>query len=228
MTAGWLDDLAWALLALGGLCAAALLADIYLAGRRQSMRVMEAVWPITALYLGPAAVWGYLRWGRAPAPGSTEGADTTDGESGSVRSIALSASHCGAGCVLGDIAGGWIIYGTGFVLAGHRLLAEYVLELIIAWLVGIAFQYLAIKPARGLSAREAIIDAVRADTLSILAFEIGMFAWMALAAFVIFDQPLPIDGPVFWFMMQIGLILGYATTYPMNRWLVARGIKGGM
>jgi hypothetical protein len=40
--------------------------------------------------------------------------------------------------------------------------------------------------------------------------------------------PVPINGPVFWFMMQIGLILGFATTYPVNRWLVRVGIKPGM
>jgi hypothetical protein len=28
------------------------------------MWIMEAVWPITALYFGPLALWGYYRWGR--------------------------------------------------------------------------------------------------------------------------------------------------------------------
>jgi hypothetical protein len=31
---------------------------------RPPMRIMELVWPVTALYLGPLAVWGYLRYGR--------------------------------------------------------------------------------------------------------------------------------------------------------------------
>ncbi len=49
----------WAALAIGGACAAGMLADIYLAGHRQRMPIMEAVWPINALYLGPLAVWAY-------------------------------------------------------------------------------------------------------------------------------------------------------------------------
>ena len=38
--------------------------DILVRGYRQRMAVMEAVWPITALYFGPAAVWMYVRYGR--------------------------------------------------------------------------------------------------------------------------------------------------------------------
>jgi hypothetical protein len=33
---------------------------------------------------------------------------------------------------------------------------------------------------------------------------------------------------VFWFMMQIGMIFGFLTTYPANWLLVKRGIKSGM
>jgi hypothetical protein len=33
---------------------------------------------------------------------------------------------------------------------------------------------------------------------------------------------------VFWFMMQVGLILGFLTTYPANWLLVKWGVKSGM
>jgi len=33
---------------------------------------------------------------------------------------------------------------------------------------------------------------------------------------------------VFWFMMQIGMIFGFLTTYPANWLLVKWGIKSGM
>jgi hypothetical protein len=38
--------------------------DIFGRGHRQQMGVMEAVYPITALYLGPLALVLYWRWGR--------------------------------------------------------------------------------------------------------------------------------------------------------------------
>lgn len=225
----WLTVLAWIGLG-GGLASAAMVAyDLFVAGHRQTMPIMDAVWPITALYFGPLGIWGYRKLGR---PRSVQAAATHGGGSETApawHSGSLSASHCGAGCVLGDIAGGWIVFGTGWVLFGERLYAEYVLEFVLAWVFGIVFQYLSIAPARPeLTRRQAVWMAIKADTLSIVAFQVGMYAWMALVALVFFERPLPIDGPVFWFMMQIGLVLGFATTYPVNRWLVRVGIKHAM
>jgi Domain of unknown function (DUF4396) len=36
---------------------------------------------------------------------------------------------------------------------------------------------------------------------------------------------LPTDSAAFWFMMQIGMLIGFAATYPVNWWLIRRGIK---
>ncbi len=30
---------------------------------------------------------------------------------------------------------------------------------------------------------------------------------------------------VYWFLMQIGMIIGFATAWPANIWLIRRGIK---
>jgi hypothetical protein len=70
---------------------------------------------------------------------------------------------------------------------------------------------------------------VKADTLSLTAFEIGMFAWMAVIWFVLMPMQRPDSSSVvFWFMMQIGMVLGFATTYPANWLLVKWGVKSGM
>lgn len=82
---------------------------------------------------------------------------------------------------------------------------------------------------RNLSPREAVLDAMKADTLSLVAFELGMFAWMAVTYFVLFSAHRPEASTiVFWFMMQIGMVLGFATTYPANWLLVKWGVKMGM
>ena len=39
---------------------------------------------------------------------------------------------------------------------------------------------------RGLSVRKGLIEAAEADVASLTAFEIGLFGWMALMAFVFF------------------------------------------
>jgi hypothetical protein len=64
MVPSWLSVISWISLTVALVSAALIAADIYAAGYRQRMRVMEAVWPVTALYFGPAAIWAYRAWGR--------------------------------------------------------------------------------------------------------------------------------------------------------------------
>jgi hypothetical protein len=142
---------------------------------------------------------------------------------------AISDFHCGAGCVLGDIIAEFSLFALGWTLFGKSLYAEYVGDLLLAWLFGIAFQYFVIKPMRNLSPAQGLIAAIKSDTLSILTFEIGLFAWMALTYFVFFPQPhLKPTEPGYWFMMQIGMVLGFFTSYPLNWWLIKAGWKDGM
>lgn len=70
--------------------------------------------------------------------------------------------------------------------------------------------------------------AARADTLSILSFQVGLFGWMILSAKVLWSPPLRIDSPAHWWMMQVGMILGFLTAFPVNRWLVRQGWKEKM
>ncbi len=57
----WLTFLAWLSLATALATAAAILFDLFVRGYRQRMWIMDAVWPVTALYLGPLAWWAYRR-----------------------------------------------------------------------------------------------------------------------------------------------------------------------
>jgi len=50
---------------------------------------------------------------------------------------------------------------------------------------------------------------------------------MAVAHYVIWP-PLPTDSSSWWFMMQIGMLLGFATSWPVNRWLLGSGVKEPM
>ena len=82
---------------------------------------------------------------------------------------------------------------------------------------------------RNLTPGEGIIAAIKVDTLSILAFQVRMYAWMALVHFVLFPAPHlePFD-PRYWLMMQVGMICGIATGYPMNWLLIRAGLKEAM
>jgi len=60
----------------------------------------------------------------------------------------------------------------------------------------------------------------------VLSFEVGLFGWMALAHYVLWDPS--IDSPSHWFMMQIGMMIGFLTSWPVNRWLLVKGVKEPM
>ncbi len=106
---------------------------------------------------------------------------------------------------------------------------EYGVDFLLAFALGIAFQYFSIAPMRGLGPREGLTAAVKADTLSLSAFEIGLFGWMAFMQLVLFTGPhLHPDHASYWFLMQIGMSLGFVTAYPVNVWLIRRGIKERM
>ena len=81
---------------------------------------------------------------------------------------------------------------------------------------------------RHLPPGQAVLAAIKADALSLIAFEIGLFAFMALMHFVLFTPPLKPDQPTYWFMMQIGMVIGFATSYPMNWFLIRKGLKEAM
>jgi Domain of unknown function (DUF4396) len=223
-----LELVAWAALGVGFVSALVIVTDIVALGNRQHMPIMDFAFPLTALYLGPVAVWAYFvrgrRMSRKRMRMQMHGSEARD----SVWQVSLSASHCGAGCVLGDIGGEWIVFATGWMIgSAAELFPEYLLDLPLAWVFGILFQYFAIAPLRGQVGRLAPLgDAIKSDTLSVLSFEVGLFGWMGFAQYAISNAP--IDSSTHWFSMQIGMLLGFLTSWPVNRWLLRRGIKEPM
>jgi hypothetical protein len=228
MPSVWLTVVAWISLAVAFLTAALIAIDVFVRGRRQRMPIMEAVWPVTALYLGPLTWLAYDRWGRPNSPSYQREAGAVP-EYGEPASVAVGVGHCGAGCTLGDIIGAWCVFLIGWELAGLALPAEYVVDFALAFALGIVFQYFSIAPMRGRGLRDGIAAALKADALSLVAFEIGLFGWMAIMQLVLFTEPhLTPDHAAYWLLMQIGMILGFATAYPVNVWLIRRGIKEAM
>ena len=240
----WLIVVSWIALALGFGSALVILVDELLLGHRQHMGVMNLVHPITALYWGPVWLWAYFRHGRKSSQKVMhEQALRFDGDVEELRRegestenlrpwhVGNAVSHCGAECTLGDIGGEWFLFAIGAPMLG--VLGTYgweiVVDFVLAWTLGIAFQYFTIVPMRDdVGKLEGIWQAMKVDTLSILSFQVGLFGWMALAHFVLFQPPLKVDTSTHWFMMQIGMIVGFLTAWPVNRWLVRRGTKEKM
>jgi hypothetical protein len=254
----WLTTVAWIYLSVCFVCAGVLAYDIFINQRRQPMGVMDAVFPITALYFGPFALAFYWRWARVPRRATAVGqrADvempmmamartmkTAPSESQSTDEsksfppdkprwvvMATECSHCGSGCTLGDVIAEFAIFALGLTIAGLALPVEYIGDYLFAVGLGIVFQYFAIAPMRGLGVKDGLKAAAKADLISLTFFEIGLFGWMVLMAFVFFPAPdhLMPNAAAFWLLMQVGMMIGFFTSWPANAWLVNRGIKIAM
>ncbi len=144
------------------------------------------------------------------------------------QSVLIGDSHCAAGCVLGDITAEWIVFLGNWTIAGSALWADYAVDFALAYMAGILFQYYSIAPMRGISGWTGIKAALKADTISLIAFEVGMFAWMALSRFVLFHPKLDPAQPAYWLMMQVAMLIGFLTAFPANWWLIRTGIKEAM
>jgi hypothetical protein len=228
---------AWVSLVIAFGCASFIVFDEF--RHPQKMWIMNIVWPVTALYFSAFALWAYFRVGRSLTRDATESMSGQErsqkhrhqdaSRSPTVQLSALAASHCGAGCALADIATELTIFGVGSTLLGTELYASFLWDFIAAWSVGIVFQYFTIKPMRNLSVAKGIWAAIKADTLSICAFQIGMYAWMALVFFKLFPRPhLHANQPTYWLMMQVAMICGFATSLPVNGFLIRIGWKEAM
>ena len=143
------------------------------------------------------------------------------------KSVMMGTLHCGAGCTLADLAGPFLFRMAPFVLFGSSLYGEWAVDYVLALIIGVFFQYAGLASMshdRGLS---LWFRAFKVDFLSLTAWQVGMYGWMAIAVFLLVG-PMSPDQPVFWLMMQISMVCGFITAYPMNWWLIRIGIKSAM
>ncbi|MGN6549492.1 MAG: DUF4396 domain-containing protein [Pararhizobium sp.] len=244
MVPTWLHVLSIVSLVLGFACSAAILADE--SRDPQHMWIMNVVWPVVALFGSLVALRAYFAYGKLSTDRRMKLAMEKGETPPSQRltpfpmMVAKGTTHCGSGCTIGDIIAEWLAFGfpTIAVALGwktifpDKMFAVWVFDYILAFIIGVAFQYFTIKPMRGLSVGQGILQALKADALSLTAWQVGMYGFMAVAHFRIFvvvlGTKLDTASVEFWFMMQIAMWCGFATSYPVNWWLVKSGVKEKM
>ncbi len=223
MIPAWLTAVSWFFVGLALLCAAAILYDVYGRGHRQRVRVMELVWPITALYLGPLALPAYHRWGR-PRSEKWQKEHGVAPEKSLPAVAATGGIPGGAASAIGHVIGVPLVVFSGLTIAGEPLWVMILLIAVIATVLLFAFEYFfSTVPARGLPSGEGLGVALLIAFVTVLAFDVGMGGWMLVMHFLLFMPPL--TDVTFLFLMQVGLILGFLTGYPAVLWLVRRGTK---
>ncbi len=237
------------LLAILGICLGILSAVIIFVDvvrRPQHMAIMNVVWPVTALFGTLPLLWFYFSFGRLASQRAIMEAKNRREQMPSKTQIPFSvmvgkgALHCGSGCMIGDVLAEWLAFALPVIaialgwqsLFSEKMFAVWILDFIFAFVLGIVFQYFAIVPMRNLSFWEGLKAALKADTLSLIAWQVGMYGAMAVLQLLIFPAAFgtkaDVDSREFWFAMQIAMICGFMTSYPINWYLISVGIKEKM
>src|SRR6516225_6309405 len=173
---------------------------------------------LLAVYTGVVGGFLYVLGCREPLPGLHE-----QYVAARWRQVLGSTMHCVAGDGVGIIVGA--ILASLFGLKG---LAEVVLEYILGFAFGwTIFQALFMRDMVRGSYPRALKGTFISELLSMNLLMAGMVPTvMAL------KSGIPAAGdpttPSFWFVMSMGLLVGFIVAYPMNWWLVTNHLKHGM
>ena len=131
------------------------------------------------------------------------------------RTAVSATNHCLTGCAAGEV--------TGMVLAtwwGWHDLASIGLAIVLAFAFAYALTMRSLA-GTGLPLSRRLRIAFAADTLSIIVMEtvdnvVILLLPGALAA--------GLDDPLFWGSLAISLAVAWVVAFPVNRWLLSRGL----
>jgi len=212
----WVDKLLIIWFILTGLTVIYLAWDLFT--RTPAMKVMKWGWLLVALYAGPVAFIVYWLSCREPLPGTRE------------KFVALqwkqtvgSTIHC----LAGDATG--VIVAAAVTSVLH---APMWLDSIVEYIAGFAFglfifQALFMNDMLGGSYLGAVRATVLPEWLSMNGVMAGMIPTMVILMSHDMEAMHP-SSMRFWGIMSLATLVGTIPAYPINWWLVKKGLKHGM
>lgn len=173
----------------------------------QLMPLMKVVWALTVLYSGPLGLALYWLTGRKEIP-----------DDANWRRAGRSVAHCYSGCGMGEVAG--ILIAAGLLSLSTTWVVVTTFSL--AYIAGIV---LTVGPMvqEGTDFREALKDAFIAETPSIAVMEA-----VAITTDILLAGDATMGEALFWNSLIVSLTLGLLAAYPVNLFLIRKGIKDGM
>lgn len=180
--------------------------------------VMKLAWVLVVLYTGPVGLVLFLLSCRQPLPGSHD-----EFIRAHWKQATGSLLHCVAGDATGIILSAAIVY--HFALPnGFDLVIEYLSAFIVGLFVFQAlFMLKMYDGAYWLAVRKTFF----AETVSMNLVMVGMIPTMMVLTHRVpgADSPYRLE---FWGVMSLATMAGMVTAYPINSWMVGRGLKHGM
>jgi len=130
------------------------------------------------------------------------------------RAAVLATIHCLTGCAIGEVLGMVLASALGWSNA-----LSIGVSVLLAFFFGYALTLGPVVRA-GVQLRRALRLAVASDTVSIGTMEAVDNAFIAVVPGALGAGLL--DG-LFWWSLGFSLLIAFALTVPVNRWLIARG-----
>ncbi len=183
------------------------------------LKVMKWGWVLVTLYLGPVALMLYVLSCKEPFPGTHERFIQPLWKQGLGSTI-----HCVAGDATGIIVAATI---TG--LLGLPMGIDLVIEYAAGFGFGLfIFQSLFMKDMMGGSYRAAVRHSIVPEWLSMNFMMAGMFPTMVVLMMGRDMRAMEPTQLAFWGAMSAAVLVGLIVAYPVNVWMVDKGLKHGM
>ena len=181
--------------------------------------VMKWGFVLVTLYMGPVGLLLYVMADKEPTPGTHEHF---------VKPLWKQGVGSTVHCIAGD-ATGIIFAAVVTALLGFPMWIDVIVEYVFGFLLGLLiFQALFMRDIMGGSYRGNVSRSFMPELLSMNMMMAGMAPVMI---FLMMGRDMRAMWPteaLFWFVMSLGITVGFTIAYPVNVWLVAKGMKHGL
>lgn len=187
--------------------------------KNPEMKVMKWGWILVTLYLGPIGLALYVLSCKEPGPGEHEEFVRPLWKQGMGSVI-----HCAAGDATGIVVAAAV---TGAL--GLPMWVDLIVEYVAGFAFGLfIFQSLFMRDMMGGSYRDALRRSLLPEWLSMNFMMAGMFPTMVLLMMGRDMRAMEPTELIFWGTMSAAVAVGILVAYPINVWMVNKGLKHGM
>ena len=181
--------------------------------------VMKWGFVLVTLYMGPIGLLLYVMADKEPTPG---------GHEEFIKPLWKQGVGSTVHCVAGD-ATGIIVAAVAVALIGLPMWLDLIVEYTAGFLFGLLiFQALFMRKTMGGTYIENVRRSFLPELISMNCMMGGMAPVMVLLMMGRDMRAMWPGEPLFWMVMSLGVIAGFAIAYPVNVWMVTRGLKHGL
>lgn len=181
--------------------------------------VMKWGFVLVTLYMGPLGLLLYVMADKEPRPSTHESF---------VRDLWKQGVGSTVHCVAGD-ATGIILAAVITALLGLPMWVDVIVEYVFGFMLGLlVFQALFMRSMMGGSYLENVRRSLLPELLSMNLMMAGMAPVMIFLMMGRDMRAMWPTEPLFWFVMSLGVTVGFVIAYPVNVWMVGKEMKHGL